>query len=98
MSECKCSCNPSCGCKCHKKRTWIKCSERMPENGGRYLVYNQKGSHMHNCLAYNYPYPCCKPNIAYYNDLWTGWRWESGNDDIPVVTHWMPLPNPPEKS
>lgn len=76
---------------------WIKCSDRMPEKGGRYLVFETKNPHSHNCAAYNYPYPCCKPNIAYYMRYCDGWSWNSFDDNECSPTHWMPLPTPPEE-
>ena len=62
---------------------WIPCSERLPETGTDVIVY--------------YPYWYKSPvQIAHLK----GDFWESsdGEYDFPVkaVTHWKPLPEPPE--
>lgn len=76
---------------------WISVKERLPKESGRYLVFQVKASHMHNCAAMNYPLPCCEPNIAYYNHYCNGWEWYSGTHQICDPTHWIPLPKPPEE-
>lgn len=76
---------------------WINVEEKLPESSGRYLVYHKKGNHSHNCLAFNYPYPCCEPNIAYYKKYCEGWQWNSRTEDKCMPTHWMPLPDKPDK-
>ncbi len=75
---------------------WIKCSDRLPEKSGRYLVYELKTPHAHNCLAYNYPYPCCCVNIAYFR-MFQSKDWEyCSNENLDCMpTHWMPLPETP---
>lgn len=76
---------------------WISVNDRMPSESDRYLIYSQRSEHRHNLAAYDYPYPCCKSNIAYYNVHDNFWKWSSFNQDLPFpVTHWMPLPKPPE--
>ena len=74
---------------------WISVKDRLPEKAGRYLVYEIMPKHMHNLAAHNYPYPCCVPNIAYYQKYCDGWQFNSIDDRNPNPTHWMPLPEPP---
>ena len=89
---------------------WISVKDRLPEKPGRYLVYEEKDKHLtpttkvgglrrvivHNLLAFNYTYPCCKPNIAYYRQYCDGWQWSSLSDNLCTPTHWMSLPEPPK--
>lgn len=77
---------------------WIKVSDRLPEKSGRYLVYEKMGDHSHNCAAYNYPYPCCEPNIAYFRCFQSNnWEWFSFADNLDCKpTHWMPLSDAPK--
>lgn len=80
-----------------KENKWIECSEKLPEKSARYLVYEEKDKHAHNCAAYNYPYPCCEVNIAYFRCFQTAdWSWSSFTDMKCTPTHWMPLPPPKE--
>lgn len=76
---------------------WVKCSNQLPEKSGRYLVYEIKEEHSHNCAAYNYPIACCESNIAYFRCFQSkDWEWNSFDENNCNPTHWMPLPNPPE--
>lgn len=59
---------------------WISVEERLPEEEGMYLVYNPKA------LEYD------KIEVIFFGD---GEFWPN----IPTgskVSHWMPLPEPPE--
>ncbi len=78
---------------------WINVEDRLPgKQTERYLVKTKCSHRTHVTLAKNWAYPCNEINIAYYDD-WTKWHYESGVpwEEKVKVTHWMPLPNPPEK-
>ena len=78
---------------------WISVKDKLPEKSGRYLVYEVKGEHSHNCAAYNYPYPCCKVNIAYFRKYCPpgiDWMWNSFDDYKCNPTHWMELVEAPK--
>ncbi|HCR4030179.1 TPA: DUF551 domain-containing protein [Morganella morganii] len=65
------------------KMEWIKCSERMPEESGRYLCYVEEV----NCLGKShYQWNCSWNGECFRDDALSG-----------RVTHWMPLPQPPEE-
>lgn len=74
---------------------WISVKENPPKPG-RYLVFEKKEKHAHNCMAWDYPYPCCEPNIAYfsYSD---GWKWHSGDKEACNPTHYMNISEPPNE-
>lgn len=63
---------------------WIECSERIPDEIGRYWCYVEE----QNSLGKSH---------YQWNCSWNGDRWwvESGNGGR--VTHWMPLPTAPQK-
>jgi Lar family restriction alleviation protein len=73
---------------------WIPVSERLPEREGEYLVFCE-GEDMYNCFyeetvgefgSYN---DCYDPKtFGYVDSVW--YKNET-------VTHWMPLPEGPEK-
>lgn len=62
---------------------WIKCSERMPEEGGRYWCYVEE----QNSLGKSH---------YQWNCSWNGDEW-SDKALTGRVTHWMPLPAVPEQ-
>ena len=78
---------------------WIKVSDRLPDESGRFLIYIKQGKHAHNLAAYNYPNErvCCEPQIAYYIKDFTEWKWDSFVKTTISPTHWQPLPKPPKE-
>lgn len=62
--------------------SWISVEERLPEDaGGRYWCYVAEQNDL-GLSHYQWNYPYSKQD---------GW----GNDDGATVTHWQPLPSPP---
>lgn len=68
-----------------KKSVWISVDERLPEESGYFLVYISRESEGFRVQAYYY----CEDDT-----------WENGDtmasSEYYGVTHWMPLPEPPE--
>ena len=60
---------------------WIKCSERMPEKLDDVLVSDGDNVEV--------MWRDC-------DGFWDCWAPRNSNIDIDDVTHWMPLPEPPE--
>jgi len=60
---------------------WISVKDRLPEQELSVLVYSP---FVEDCVDKAY----------LYNDVWYD---ISQSDDIPNVTHWQPLPEPPIK-
>lgn len=76
----------------HKHR-WIPCSERLPETDGPYLVVNKATGWIG---VYNFSRV---KNFPYFGPQENAW-WRLDDDWYPQscnVTHWMPLPEPPEE-
>lgn len=78
-----------------EKRQWIKADEdHVPNTGVKVMVYTNRGQYRYATLHYNYDKS---------GQYWTGYS-DSGRhisvSNIPSdeVTHWQPLPSPPELS
>ncbi len=63
---------------------WVACSERMPEEGGRYWCYVEEQNDLGKS---HYQWNCA----------WNGSRWWVEHEDGGRVTHWMPLPAAPQQ-
>lgn len=63
---------------------WIKCSERLPEDGERILIYVHLASH-------ESVQPDTRIEDGGYMYL------DSGYSFGKEVTHWMPIPEPPKE-
>lgn len=72
---------------------WISVEERMPEHGTDVLVLTAPGtlSLGQNCVVAEYIHPRMEKSGVFIN-------FYAGYDDknILAVTHWMPLPEPPD--
>lgn len=73
-------------------RDWIDASERRPETAGRYLCFGK---------IFFVPDHNDDPNcyhgikIVYYDPAYMKESWTWYNDNM-EVSHWMPLPSPPD--
>ncbi|HHG9538314.1 TPA: DUF551 domain-containing protein [Enterobacter hormaechei subsp. xiangfangensis] len=63
---------------------WVACSERMPEESGRYWCYVEE---INDLGKSHYQWNCS----------WNGDRWWVESDNGGRVTHWMPLPAAPQQ-
>lgn len=63
---------------------WIPVSERLPEDSGRYWCYVEEQNDLGKS---HYQWNCS----------WNGERWWVESEGGGIVTHWMPLPNPPRE-
>ena len=66
---------------------WIKVEDRLPENEGTYLVYKKRCGRV---ISGDYH------DIGHYwaNHTQDGYHWVNLHEDE-IVTHWQPLPEPP---
>ena len=61
---------------------WIKCSEKMPENGKSVFVVIKEDGYTDICVGETY---------GEGNWMINGEHWYEKSD--PAITHWMPLPS-----
>lgn len=67
------------------KSEWMKCSEKMPENGKNVLVVITQDGYTDICVGETY---------GEGNWMISGEFWYEKSD--PAITHWMPLPELPK--
>lgn len=72
---------------------WIKCSERMPENLKKVLIFVDYEIYV--ATYYEHPYLNGRGNFIVI-ELGCGWENTSLEFEEYEVSYWMPLPNPPE--
>jgi hypothetical protein len=69
-------------CVCHWEREWISVKDRVPPIGKAVLTYFPEAKY---CTCFN---------AAWYDgeDFW----FDMDGSPVRGITHWMPLPEPPE--
>ncbi|EIO76134.1 valyl-tRNA synthetase [Escherichia coli TW09109] len=75
---------------------WISCSERMPEMGERQCYVLAAD------FKNNYPPNIPNTQVGVYGDWFNDGNptWDDGDGEdlyLKEVTHWMPLPEPPQE-
>jgi len=74
---------------------WIDRAEQLPSDGQEVMVYQSyPPDTVFNCLAY--PLNRCFHRIAQYSAFYSAFINEA-TEPYKHVTHWMPLPDKPEK-
>jgi hypothetical protein len=73
---------------------WISVKDKLPEFGQEVMCYQTypKGSMF---TAISWPLHCCKYKVVVYGAFGDGFI-DCKNNTVKHVSHWMPLPNPPE--
>lgn len=114
MSHCsECSWNGCCLCPCEdvkailaipaadavKRPRWISVTERLPKESGEYLVYIciDDTEPFYGIVPFDADVPAFGRWEEHYDPVTYGW---AGSDFVEIrdVTHWMPLPEPPEEA
>ena len=78
----------------HMNDGWIPVEERLPERNGEYIVTACDEGEPYDEIIWNDTVVVC---AEYYKGCWT---WEENRTEYSldgIVTHWMPLPEPPEE-
>ena len=73
---------------------WISVEERLPERNGEYIVTACDEGEPYDEIIWNDTVVVC---AEYYKGCWI---WEENNTEYSldgIVTHWMPLPEPPKE-
>lgn len=73
---------------------WVNTKDRLPERNGTYIVTACDEGEPYDMIIWNDTVVVC---AEYYKGCWT---WEENNTEYSldgIVTHWMPLPEPPEE-
>ena len=68
------------------QQRWIPVSERLPENGSHVIAFIPKGGFCDHG----------KVTQLFYNSDSAMGDWSDDRGHYDCVTHWMPLPEPPE--
>ena len=68
---------------------WISVKDRLPKYGKRVLTYTPGMANQITVDAYDRYY------VDVDDEWYEGWRYR-GNHAKNNITHWMPLPEPPE--
>ena len=78
---------------------WIPVSERLPEEDGKYLVFEQSGGRTVTSIL-QFAKDARKVNRydfkGRWKNAWYEYDSEWGHYTVDSVTHWMPLPTPPK--
>lgn len=76
---------------------WISVAERLPEKSGQYLTYETwvYGRAIYTSYWTN-SYQDKSEVEMYGRALWYRYDSEYGDYEVNRITHWMPLPEPPE--
>lgn len=72
---------------------WINVEERLPERNGKYIVTACDEGEPYDEIIWNDTVVVC---AEYYKGCWT---WEENSTEYSldgIITHWMPLPEPPK--
>ena len=73
---------------------WVSVEDRLPERNGEYIVTACDEGESYDEKIWNDTVVVC---AEYYKGCWT---WEENNTEYSldgIVTHWMPLPEPPKR-
>jgi hypothetical protein len=72
---------------------WINVKERLPEESGRYLAL--QGYTLARLLSWTHCYDGFEEHLK-GREVWYDYDSEWGECEVRNITHWMPLPPPPE--
>ena len=67
---------------------WVSCKDRLPKETGNVLAIVSGNPHKNITLDHAYELAEYDPDEGWIIEMWP--EWEGA-----VVTHWMPLPEPP---
>ena len=78
---------------------WIPVTERLPEEDGKYIVFEQSGGRTNTSIL-RFAKDARKVDRydfkGRWKNAWYEYDSEWGHYTVDSVTHWMPLPEPPK--
>ena len=75
-----------------QKMEWISVKDRMPDAYQPVIVHVRHTEEWRNTVLTEHPWHVVE------EDVWLGDGWcNNADEDIHEVTHWMPMPEPPEE-
>lgn len=77
------------------RNQWISVKDRLPDEEGKYIVIAYNGITI-DILYFYKRYPYCNKGIRTDRPVWCGYD-DYGDFEVKSVTHWVPLPEPPDK-
>lgn len=79
-----------------RKQEWISVDDRLPEIAGKYLISRKTVyGNLINIVWYDTNYNGGNDDMI-GKSVWYMFDGDWGDYEIPNVTHWMPLPQPPK--
>jgi hypothetical protein len=81
------------------KPEWISVKDRLPEEDGKYIVFEQSGGRTNTSIL-RFAKDARKVDRydfkGRWKNAWYEYDSEWGHYTVDSVTHWMPLPQPPK--
>ena len=79
---------------------WVSVKDRLPEEDGKYLVFEQNNGRTNTSIL-RFAKDARKVDRydfkSRWENAWYEYDSEWGHYTVDSVTHWMPLPEPPQK-
>ena len=90
--------NEACrmGMEALERMRWILCSERLPEYNGQYLAFSASTGAT-NIRRFSIRKDAVSGSCGEKKNVWWEYDDEWGVLQVMGITHWMPLPEPPEE-
>lgn len=80
----------------YRKQEWISVDDRLPQIAGKYLIARKTvHGNLINIVWYDTNYNGGNDDMT-GKSVWYMFDSDWGDYEIPGVTHWMPLPQPPK--
>lgn len=77
-------------------RRWIPCRERLPEYDGQYLAFSASTCTI-NIRRFSIRKDAVSGSCGEKKNVWWEYDDELGVLQVMGITHWMPLPEPPDE-